>query len=229
MRTSPPSRSFAARFPLLARAVALAALPAVVVLMPAGDAEACGGIRREVEPTKTLLAKAERYLERGWYEKAALTAARTVEGHATWSETWWRSRILATAAVRSGGRVSPHAWSHVVGNGAAPRQNLTAAVAMLERMRVNERLREDPTLLAVIGEGLAQLPGREDEALRTLGALADEDLLPSPSAWAALARLRANKGLVEEARVAQRTCEAMVGHERPDVCRGGAPAGDGVL
>lgn len=229
MRSPKLPRSNRAPLAAVARAFCVAALAAVVVTLPAGEADACGGIRKEVEPTKVLLVEAERQLEDGWYAKAALTAARTIEQHSTWSETWWRSRILATAAVRSHGRVSPHAWDHVMGYGASAQRNLTAAVAMLERMRAHEDLREDPTLLAALGEGLAQLPGREDDALRVLSALADKDVLPSPSAWAALSRLRAHKGLVEEARLAQRTCEAMIGHERKDVCGSAARTGDGVL
>lgn len=213
----------------LVRALSIAALPALVVALPAGDAEACGGIRQEVEPTKVLLVQAERHLEDGWYARAAQKAARTVEQHATWSETWWRSRILATAAVRSHGRVSPHAWDHVLGNGASPKRNVSAAVAMLERMRLREDLRDDPTLLAALGEGLAQLPDREDEALRVLSDLAERDVLPSPSAWAALARLRAERGLTREAQLAQRTCEAMIGDGRKSVCQGAPSSGDGVL
>lgn len=206
-----PSRA-SRKVPLLALL-----LPAALAVVTADDAEACGGIRMEVEDAKVLLVQAERQLEEGLPMKAAITAARTLGAERSWSETWWRSRILATASIRSAGRVSPYAWTdHRLGGDRE--QNLAAAVGMLERMRKNDLLREDPTLLAALGEGLAQLPGREDNALQMLTSLADKDVLPSPSAWAALSRLRAQKGLVEEAKLARSTCEAMLGDERKGAC-----------
>lgn len=192
-------------------------LPALFLALPAGDAEACGGIRMEVEETKVLLVKAERQLEDGWPVKAARTAIKTAGRERSWSETWWRSRILATATIRTGGQVSPFTWSDDVFAGSR-QTNLIAAVAMLERMRANDVVGRDPALLAALGEGLAQLEGRQDDALRLLSGLADKDVLPSPSAWAALSRLRADKGLVEEAELARSTCEAMAGDERRAAC-----------
>lgn len=208
--------------PLLAAVV----VPLLVCTVAPREADACGGIRQEIEEAKVLLVKAERQLDDGQPVKAALTAARTRSGPTTWSEAWWRSRILATATIRSGGRVSPYVYAFDPVEGSRV-GNLRAAVAMLERMRKSPALTNDPTLLAALGEGLAQVPGREADALALLSDLAARDVLPSPSAWAALSRLRAERGLVEEARLARRTCEAMLGDDRKGACTT-AMRGDGV-
>lgn len=194
--------------------VAGAAL-AFTTLAYTAPADACGrAIELEVEPATVLLAKADKLLEKGDYLAAARKADQSEDSHdATWSQIWWRSRILAQAAIRSNGEVAPgikygRAKTKKL---STKRKNVRKAVATLERMLKKEAKADDPVLLSLYGEGLAQLPGRQGEATKVLAQLADDDLITSAQTWAALAELRAQNGDATEATEARTYCQAMVG------------------
>lgn len=116
-------------------------------------------------------------------------------------------RVLALAAVRSGGAVKIDA--EVGGSTSALRSaaiawavevlraQLTAALAgpidcALDPARCQQG--SAPAATAELAEALALAPATRDQALTMLTELAVADLLPSPEAWATLARLRGERG-----------------------------------
>jgi hypothetical protein len=194
-----------------ASALAIGGLLATTGYAPSADA--CGrAIELEVEPATVLLSRADKLLDQGEYLAAARKADESDDSpELTWGQTWWRSRILATAAVRSGGAVQPSVrWGRTtINNDRAKQQNLKEAVATLQRMTKAKKHADDPRLLSVLGEGLAQIPGKRAEALKVLTRLADDDLITNARTWGALAELRSAEGLTDQAAVARQQCEAM--------------------
>lgn len=211
--TRPLSHSVRKRGLLLRAASALAVGGLLAASGYAPSADACGrAIELEVEPATVLLSKAELLLEHGDYLAAARKADESDDSpDVTWRQTWWRSRILATAAIRSGGEVQPSVrWGRTsITDARAKQGNLKQAVATLKRMTKAEKLADDPRLLSVLGEGLAQIPGRRAEALKVLTRLADDDLITNARTWGALAELRSAEGQTDQAAVARQQCEAM--------------------
>lgn len=176
-------------------------------------ASACGrAIELETRPVAQLLAEADRALESGEYMEAARLADETEHAYLfTYRQEWWRSRILVQAAIRTGGAIAPSArYGRTLAKAERTRQrNLRRAVATLERMMKAPALKDDPVLLSAYGEGLAQVPGRQAEALKVLTRLADDDLITSPRTWGALAELRAAEGQDGAAALARESCQAM--------------------
>jgi hypothetical protein len=194
-----------------ASALAIGGLLATTGYAPPADA--CGrAIELEVEPATVLLSRAQKHLDRGEYLAAARKADESDDSpDLTWGQTWWRSRILATATIRSGGQVQPTIrWGRTtVTDVSAQQGNLKQAVATLKRMTRSKKHGDDPRLLSVLGEGLAQIPGRRAEALKVLTRLAEDDLITDARTYGALAELMSAEGQSEQAALARRQCEAM--------------------
>jgi hypothetical protein len=75
---------------------------------------------------------------------------------------------------------------------------------------------DDPERLALLAELLALRPGGQAEAIEILRGLANDDLMPSPRAWAVLAALQRKGGEAEAATLSASRCEQITG--RPAAC-----------
>lgn len=206
------TRTHTLRFTSLA--VALAASPLVVP----SAADACGrAIELALEPVPQLLAEAEAALARDEPVDAHEIVARTAHRDLSGSQIGWRSRVLSAASIRSGGYTPASIEGGFGSEEKQQQRNVQTAVATLERMLKDEEHKDDPQLLGLYGEGLAQLPGREQKAREVLGKLAEDDLLPSAQAWGAYGRLLEAAGRADDAKLALSTCQAMAG-DRPERC-----------
>lgn len=128
-------------------------------------------------------------------------------------------RVLALAAVRADGNLSlggAQSWSRSA--------NLQWALQSLRE--IDQKRPNDPALRADLGEALARFPHTQDEAFKVLDGLAKKDLMGSPHAYAALGRLRADRGDTEGAALAVKRCEGMA--QTPSVCAP-PPASQGVV
>lgn len=212
-------------FALLAAALTVASLAAPT------PARACGMSvnlaqpmrpRKEVKPPPSPIlevAAAERALD----QNQPLTAAtkvlamfpgvRALEGGRRPLETR-ALRVFALAVVRADGNL-PGA----VGQGWTRAANLEWAVQSLKEIDASRP--NEPSLQADLGEAMAHLPHLRGQALTMLDKLAQKDLMGSPQAYAALSRLRAERGDATGAAVAMKRCEGMAA--TPSVCA--VPAG----
>lgn len=224
--------------------LALAAL-ALAPLAVVSDAEACGGeIFREARPTPKpspamLMSKAEKQVEAGKTDaalKLALEAFPKLE-KATAGKNAIENRALrmaAVAAVRSGGELSvvgakggSSYYDYDYGRDVTVPAKLTIAKTEEEKSvrmawavkalrSVAEKMPDNPSVKGELGEALASVPGNEEEALTILSELSDKDLLGTPEAYAALARLRFAQGLTKKSAEALNRCNAMT--NKPAVC-----------
>jgi len=209
-------------------AVALA--PAALVLGSAHEAHACGmSVRLDPTPQKPTpvqeIARAEKALEGG----QTLTAAQAILGtfprirNATAGTNPLETRALrvfALALVRSEG-TADEKKARVAGAAEwTPRANLEWAVAALRE--IDEKRPNDPAVQADLGEALSKLPHGQEEAMKLLGKLAQKDLMGSPHAYAALARLKTKTGDSAGAEAAIKRCEEMT--KTPGVCKPASPA-----
>ncbi len=210
--------------------LALAVLPTLVAVSYADDAKACGmSIRMDPTPQKPTpvqeIARAEKALENG----QNLVAAKAVVGNfprvrsakAGDSPLETRAlRVFALAVVRSNGAVNEKA-AGISGQGEwTPNANLEWAVQAIRE--IDAKRPNDPTVQADLGEALSKLPHGQKEALEILQKLADKDLMGSPHAYAALAKLRTAKGDLGGAEAALKRCEEM--SKTPGVCKPASPA-----
>jgi hypothetical protein len=198
-------------------ALALAVVPAAVALVPA-DAAACGSaIRLDPTPQKATpvqeVARAEKALENGQTMVAAnavkgtFPQVRSVKAGNNPLETR-ALRVFALAVVRSNG---------VVGSGGDWTTNANLEWAVQAMREIDAKRPNDPTVQADLGEALSKLPHDQAEALQILGRLAQKDLMGSPHAYAALAKLRSAKGDLAGAEAAIKRCEEM--SKTPGVCK----------
>jgi hypothetical protein len=134
-------------------------------------------------------------------------------------------RIMALASARSDGAlatgpalVTTSAWRGA--DDAQKRANLEWSVATLRAM--NALRKNDASLQADLGEALAKLPATQQESLQILTKLANEDLIGSPHAFAALARLRLAAGDATGSAEAVKKCEGMA--SSPAICQPKKPA-----
>ncbi len=207
-------------------AVALAIVPSVLAVSYASDASACGmSIRMDPTPQKPTpvqaIARAEKALESGDNAAAAKAVlanfprVRVATAGANPLETR-ALRVFALAVVRSNGAVSEKTAGFPSQAEWTPTANLEWAVQSIREIEA-KRL-NDPTVQADLGEALSKLPHGQKEALEILQKLADKDLMGSPHAYAALAKLRSDKGDSAGAEAAIKRCEEM--SKTPGVCKG---------
>ncbi len=188
-----------------------------------GHASACGmSVRLEqldVKPTPVQeIASAERSLEGGNNAYAATIVARTFPNFraitAGADPLQTRAlRVMALAVVRTNGDTARS-------GGWTPGSNLAWAAESLRE--INDKRSNDPTVQADLGEALSKIPSKQGEALELLAKLADKDLMGSPNAYAALARLRSEKGDTNGSAQALKRCEEMT--RNPNTCKTGTPA-----
>lgn len=207
-------------------AVALASVPALVAATYSTDANACGmSIRMDPTPQRPTpvqeIARAEKSLENG-QNLAALRAVlgtfpRVRVATAGQSPLETRAlRVFSLAIVRSNGALTEKSGG-VASPGVewTPMANLEWAVQALRE--IDAKRPNDPTLQADLGEALTKLPHGQAEALDILEGLAQKDLMGSPHAYAALAKLQADKGDAAGAEAAMKRCQEM--SKAPGVCR----------
>lgn len=198
-------------------AIALAAVPAVLAVTYSADANACGmSVRMEPVPQKPtpvqLVARAEKALENGNNVVAAKTVFKTFPRIrvATAGNDPLETRalrVLALAVVRTEGRVSEKSAGIASNTEWTPNANLEWAVQAMRE--IDSKRPNDPTVQADLGEALSKLPRTRQEALSILQRLAQKDLMGSPYAYAALAKLRSDQGDVSGAEAAIKRCEEM--------------------
>jgi Flp pilus assembly protein TadD len=219
----------------IARVVlALALVPAAFVLSTAadlGDARACGmSIRMDPTPQRPTpvqeIARAEKSLESGQNLAAAqailgtFPRIRTTTAGANPLETR-ALRVFSLAIVRSEGSVDEKKAHVASANGVdwTPKANLEWAVQALRE--IDEKRPNDPTVQADLGEALSKTAAGQAESLEILQGLARKDLMGSPHAYAALAKLRTHSGDSAGAEAAIKRCEEM--SKTPGICKPSAP------
>jgi hypothetical protein len=189
----------------------------------AADAKACGmSVRLEqldVKPTPVQeIASAERALEGGNNAYAATIVARTFPNFRSITAgndalQTRALRVMALAVVRTNGDTArAGGWTQAT--------NLAWAAESLKE--INDKRANDPTVQADLGEAYSKIPSKQGEALEILGKLADKDLMGSPNAYAALAKLRSDKGDTNGSAQALKRCEEMT--TNPNTCKTGTPA-----
>ena len=211
-----------------AAVIALSLLPALFLAATARDAQACGSAMRLertlARPTPVQeIARAEKALESG----SNLAAAQAVLNNfprvrsAKVGENPLETRavrVLALAVVRSEGTVDEKKARVASANGVewTPASNLAWAVQSLRE--IDTARPNDPTVQADLGEALSKTAFGQAESLKILQGLAQKDLMGSPHAYAALAKLRTQSGDLAGAEAAIKRCEEM--SKTPGVCRG---------
>ncbi len=191
----------------------------VVPVTLASNAHACGmSIRMEQmapRPTPAIeISSAEKMLNEGQGYAvarkvlASFPSIRSASAGRDPLETR-AMRVFALAIVRSNTQVQS-GWT----------RNADLAWAEQAMREIDAKRPNDPAVQADFGEVLAAVPGKTEEAAKLLSSLADSDLMGSPFAYAALARLRSVKGDSEGSALAMRRCETMAGAGRATICRG---------
>ena len=213
--------------------LALALLPVAFVVSSTHDAHACGmSVRMEPTPQKPTpvqeVARSEKALE-GGQNLAAATAIlqsfpkiRSATAGANPLETR-ALRVFSLAVIRSDGAVDEKKAKVASANGVewTPKANLEWAVQSLRE--IDQKRPNDPTVQADLGEALSKTPTGQGEALKLLQGLAQKDLMGSPHAYAALAKLRSQTGDLAGAEAAIKRCEEM--SKSPGVCKPASPSG----
>ncbi|MBZ5712829.1 hypothetical protein [Nannocystis pusilla] len=190
-------------------ALAVFALSAVAVSPP--PAHACmNGVERVVDVTNRSVRRAEALLADGAYQAAVKEALATfpevlqLTHRARRAGLFARAqRVVALAAVRSGGRV--RLGSNMSGKTDAKRAANLAWAAMLLRVH-HARGGDDVVVQVELAEALAALPAERAEAHARLKELGEADLLPTARAWGLLAELERERGDVTAAERAGRRC-----------------------
>lgn len=206
-------------------ALALLVVPALATVSYAGDADACGmSVRLDPTPQKPTpvqeIAKAEKSLEGGQNAAAIKTILtsfpkiRTATAGANPLETR-AMRVFALALARSNGTVSEKSVGVASPDEWTAKGNLEWSIAALRE--IDAKRPNDPAVQADLGEALSKVPHGQDEALKLLGTLAQKDLMGSPFAYAALAKIRTERGDTAGAETAMKRCEEM--SKQPGVCR----------
>ena len=213
-----------------AAVLALALVPAALITTTAHDANACGmSVRLDPTPQKPSpvqeIARAEKSLEAG----QNLAAAKAVLGTfprirvatAGGNPLETRAlRVFALAVVRSDGDITEKKAGVASQAEWTKTANLEWAAQSLRE--IDQKRPNDPTVQADLGEALSKLPRSQGEALVVLQRLADKDLMGSPHAYAALAKLRSARGDSAGAEAATKRCEEM--SRSPSVCKPANPA-----
>jgi hypothetical protein len=210
------------------------------------DASACHNTTLpKTDPAIATIKEAERLVDGGNPKEAVAWVMLANPGFATKkpgaSPLSDRAlSVLARAAVRSGGEhCGPQCTAEAkAGPEAAPpkaEQRQAALAWALKTSRTLHQARsDDPAATTNLGEALAAMSGHEGQALQLLRPLEKNDLVTSPYAYAALARLRSSAASDQPAylraplralgdglrRVDRHRCERMA--QDPAICTGGA-------
>jgi len=99
--------------------------------------------------------------------------------------------VLALAVTRSDGRLSV-TTPKGVGSDTSPRdENLAWAAGITSELSLKRS--DEPALASANGEVLARIPARQLDARKMLAALEKKDIVATPYAYAALAKLRGER------------------------------------
>lgn len=206
-------------------ALAAVTVGAVTFVASIHDAGACGmSVRLDPTPEKPSpvqeIAKAEKSLESGRNVDASKTVLasfpriRSATAGANPLETR-AIRVFALSLVRSDG-AADEKKAHVPVTGEwLPKANVAWAVQALRE--IDTARPNDPTVQADLGEALSKTPEGRIEGMQKLAALAQKDLMGSPHAYAALARMKSETGDLAGAEAATKRCEEMT--KTPGVCK----------
>lgn len=188
-------------------------LVAIIVLLRAAPAPACmNAIFSDDEAVKRVREADESLAEGDVHRARELASAVAHDGPPVdAAATALRARVRARAE-----RVVALSW--VRDRDATP-EDVDRALQTLDR-QLREQQVEDPALAADVGEALARA-GQDDLAYERLLRLEQRDLIGSPYAHAALARLAETRGEAALAQTARGRCETMAGDRR--ICRGDYP------
>jgi len=198
-------------------------LPVAIAAAP-GQAAACGtAVYREIDSNAVLVAKAEAALGQGKHAQAAIKAVQAfpalkIVKPGTLPLADRALRILALASTRADGKITAGTMKSTTATDRAA--NLEWSIDTLRKLSAKRM--NNPAYQTDLGEALARVPTHRDEAVKLLSALADKDLLTSAEGYAALARLRAEKGDANARLAAVRRCEAMT--KTPKICDAPAAA-----
>ena len=166
--------------------------------LAAEDASACGAsMEAAFVPSAEAIAEAERLAMRGQYFTAAILVHHEFPTMKSWSREWAMSglearaeRVMALAVTRMDGALTLgtpwRGWTAWHRN-----EQLEWAVGALEQL---DREENDPRLESYLGEAMAKIPKRRADALMLLERLATNDVLVTPQAYVALAKLRDARG-----------------------------------
>ncbi|APR80012.1 Hypothetical protein A7982_05359 [Minicystis rosea] len=197
--------------------------PVAIAATP-GEATACGtAVYREIDNNSALVAKAEQALGQGRFAEAAVKAVQAfpalkIVKPGTLPLADRALRILALASTRADGNIT--AGTMKSGTAADRTANLEWSIDTLRTLSAKRA--NNPSYQTDLGEALAHVPAHHEEALKVLGELADKDLLTSAEGYAALGRLRAEKGDANARLAAVKRCEAMT--KTPKICDAPAAA-----
>jgi len=123
--------------------------------------------------------------------------------------------VFALAVVRSNGDINEKKAGVFSQSEWTPKANLEWAVQSLRE--IDQKRPNDPTVQADLGEALSKLPHTQAEGMKLLAGLAQKDLMGSPHAYAALAKMKSEKGDTAGAEAAIKKCEEM--SKNPAVCK----------
>jgi hypothetical protein len=191
-------------------------LPVAAAAIP-GNASACGtAVYREIDSSAMLVADAEAALSQGKHARAAAKAVQAfpalkIVKPGTLPLADRALRILALASVRADGNIVAGTMSNKT---AAERAgNLEWSIETIRKLSAKRG--NNPSYQTDLGEALSKVASHHDEARKVLGELADKDLLTSAEGYAALARLRSEKGDAAAGEAVKR-CAAMT--KTPKIC-----------
>lgn len=210
---------------LVARiALACAALSAAAAFSQ--DARACGDVFiPEIDHRIQGLANAEKALRDGKIVASAQSIVRMFPEIRTINPgkdgmLGRAQRTLAIALVRTDGAIDlDPTWRAKTPEQRA--QNVAWAVSSLERLRTQRK--NDPAVDTDLGEALAKVDGRQEEAKSILQSLSDRDLMSTPQGYAALGRLQHQAGNAPARDAALQRCTAMA--KDGEICK--LPAAQG--
>lgn len=185
------------------------------------DASACGGSWAPYEalPREEAISEAERLVMAGRYFTASLWAHHEFPHMNEWTNSTSpletrAQKVMAIAVMRLDGNLTLgtpwRGWSADL-----RKTNLVWSVKALTALA--ETHADDPTLKSYLGEALAKMPERREDALAMLGDLAKRDLLVTPQGYQALAKLRQLSGDTEGRDAATKRCTTMA--SSPAVCQ----------
>ncbi len=187
----------------------LAVLSISLIAPPAADACVNGTIPfkvhdiKELKHAEQLVAQrkyrgALRYLRKSGSKRRARYRSRT-RMRSSMGGTLWdrRQAIYATIAIRTAGRhdIKGKCCSKAK---RSTERNLTAAARILG-LKTDAASIKDPMKAGLVGEALSRIPQKREQALGLLESLATRDLITSPEAWLALARVRMTQAGIDQA------------------------------